>query len=450
MSVPHEPVLSPRAFGGNIAVWQGVPVSRARFREHVAWACERLPQRPEAILLCEDRYRFLVAFTACLLRQQVVLLPPNRSPGEIDSLSQRYPESYRLDDSLLDGLASAGSTDVTGDWRLPADRRVALVFTSGSTGVPRANPKTWGELVAGARRVRARLGLDKGPARQMVATVPPQHMFGLEMSILLPLQAGVTVHAGRPFFPQDILDALKELDGPRILVTTPLHLKALAEPGLAWPALEFILSATAPLSRELACQVVAASGAPVREIFGCSEAGAMATREIARETAWTLLGEHRLRAGEDGFYLYPEEGSDPIRLADRFRCLDARRFVVLGRDTDMVNIAGKRGSLGDLTGKLRAIPGVEDGVFLLPDHSPGGREPRLAALVVAPDLDTRSILKALAREIDEVFLPRPLKRVDRLPYTETGKLPRAALLAMLDAEGPSVAPASAAGGHGRA
>ena len=55
---------------------------------------------------------------------------------------------------------------------------------------------------------------------------------------------------------------------------------------------------------------------------------------------------------------------------------------------------------------------------------------RTAALVVAPGLDEAAILAALRIGIDPVFLPRPLRRVTALPRNETGKLPRAALLAL--------------------
>ncbi|HEX7731969.1 MAG TPA: AMP-ligase, partial [Rhodanobacter sp.] len=49
-----------------------------------------------------------------------------------------------------------------------------------------------------------------------------------------------------------------------------------------------------------------------------------------------------------------------------------------------------------------------------------------------PALDEAAILDALRRAVDPVFLPRPLRRVPALPRNDTGKLPRAALLTMLD------------------
>ncbi|HJR10695.1 MAG TPA: AMP-ligase, partial [Rhodanobacteraceae bacterium] len=100
-------------------------------------------------------------------------------------------------------------------------------------------------------------------------------------------------------------------------------------------------------------------------------------------------------------------------------------------NTDLLEIAGKRASLGDLTHKLLGVPGVRDGVVFQMDETDAMGVSRIAALVVAPGLDAGTILDALRREIDPVFLPRPLKLVDALPRSETGKLPRAALLATL-------------------
>ena len=96
-----------------------------------------------------------------------------------------------------------------------------------------------------------------------------------------------------------------------------------------------------------------------------------------------------------------------------------------------MEIAGKRASLGDLTRRLLAVPGVVDGVMLQLDARDGSGVARVAALAVAPTLDEAAILHALRDSIDPVFLPRPLKRVSALPRSETGKLPRAALLELL-------------------
>ncbi len=58
------------------------------------------------------------------------------------------------------------------------------MFTSGSTGLPVPHIKTWGCLVAGARAEADCLGLTGKERHYIVATVPAQHMFGLETSVM--------------------------------------------------------------------------------------------------------------------------------------------------------------------------------------------------------------------------------------------------------------------------
>src|SRR3546814_11138169 len=66
----------------------------------------------------------------------------------------------------------------------------------------------------------------------------------------------------------------------------------------------------------------------------------------------------------------------------------------------MLEFAGKRASLSDLSRRLLAIPGVRDGVvFQLTDGDALGVH-RIAALAVAPGLDEHAILDALRLAID--------------------------------------------------
>jgi len=104
---------------------------------------------------------------------------------------------------------------------------------------------------------------------------------------------------------------------------------------------------------------------------------------------------------------------------------------VRGRNADMVEVAGKRASLADLTRRLASIPGVSDAVVFQPDDADGATVRRLAALVVAEGITEAAVLEKLAQAVDPAFLPRPLVLVPRLPRNEVGKLPRAQLLAAL-------------------
>jgi len=100
-----------------------------------------------------------------------------------------------------------------------------------------------------------------------------------------------------------------------------------------------------------------------------------------------------------------------------------------GRVADLVNIAGKRSSLAYLSHQLNSIPGVVDGAFFHVDDPRAAHTgvARVAACVVAPQLDAAQVVEQLRRRIDPVFLPRPLVFVAQLPRTSTGKLPQEAL-----------------------
>jgi acyl-coenzyme A synthetase/AMP-(fatty) acid ligase len=97
---------------------------------------------------------------------------------------------------------------------IPAGRTAAIVFTSGSTGDPVPNPKPWAALVACSEAAAERFGLaEPAAAASMVGTVPPQHMYGFETTVLLPLHAAVSSYAGSTFFPRDVAEALARVPG---------------------------------------------------------------------------------------------------------------------------------------------------------------------------------------------------------------------------------------------
>lgn len=156
----------------------------------------------------------------------------------------------------------------------------------------------------------------------------------------------------------------------------------------------------------------------------------MATRRTAREAAWTMLSGMALHAEGDQVLVTGPQLPEAVVLSDLVELHSPTQFRLLGRRADQVNIAGKRASLADLNLKLLAIAGVADGVFVAPDETDGVRQ-RLAALVVAPHLSEREILEQLREFLDPAFLPRPLVKVAALPRTDTGKLPREKLLALL-------------------
>jgi acyl-coenzyme A synthetase/AMP-(fatty) acid ligase len=426
-----------------IAAWRGsTPVTMRDLLDDVARTAAALPDASHMLNLCADRYRFAVVFLAAVARGQVTLLPPTATPHVIAALRGFAPDVYYVADDAAtavdlprgDIAPREGHT-----WpsmpRIRADQLVAAVFTSGSTGEPQPHFKTWGSLVRDVRAEAARFGIGRG--HSVLGTVPPQHMYGFESTVMLPLAAGAALSDERPYYPGDIDRAIGRLPAPRVLVTTPFHLRAWL--GADDPvAVETIISATAPLSLELAREAEARTGARLLEVYGCTEAGQVATRRPTQGPEWQLYPGLKLREHEGRAVVSGGHVEQPIALQDVIEAhADGLHFTLHGRFSDMVNIAGKRNSLAHLNHQLTSIEGVVDGVFFVPDEREPDGVTRLTAFVVAPTLTATQVLAELRSRIDPAFLPRPLVKVDTLPRQITGKLPREALRALATRDEPA-------------
>jgi acyl-coenzyme A synthetase/AMP-(fatty) acid ligase len=414
---------------------EGRAVGIEEFLRDVWRLAAELPERRHVFNLCTDRYRFAVGFSAALLRRQVSLLPPNTTPDLIARLVAEYPDVYCLSDgaagpaglqtvSFVEPAGYGPATPLVPD--VPEAHMAAVGFTSGSTGEPVPYVKTWGNLVRSALGEIDRLDLRARPGMAVLGTVPPQHAYGLESTVLMVMQGGLALHARRPFYPADIRADLASLHRPRCLVTTPVHLRVmLAEPDEVPPA-DLVLCATAPLSPQLAAQAEARFGAPLYEIYGCTEAGQVATRRTVETGEWRLLPGLTLRTDGKGTWVKGGHVETELLLADVIELRGRAKFLLHGRTADLVNIAGKRTSLAHLNYHLNSIEGVLDGVFVAPEAE-GEAVERLMAFVVAPGHTSEALMEALRQRIDPAFLPRPLCLVDVLPRNATGKLPRQSL-----------------------
>lgn len=413
---------------------QGQPISRAAFAAAARRLADRLPEAGSTLNRCRTRSGFLVALVASALRQLPCRLaaPEARQPPH--GIIGRAPVCVLAEDARTADVAvppiAAESEDPTPLPLAPADGPFAIVTTSGSTGHPRAYPKSWLALSHAARQIAMRL-LPAQPAR-LVATVPMHHMYGLETAVILPLVTPHSVVEGRPAFPQDVRAALESVAAPRVLVTAPVHLRALVQARTPLPPLHAIISATAPLSPDTARLAEQRFQTQVLEIYGCTEAGSVASRRTVSSASWHPLDTMQIKTGARGCRVVAPHLAGPVALHDLLEDDGEGGFLLRGRDGDIVKVGGKRASLTTLTQCLLSIPGVDDGVVFQPQQQRAAAiAHRLAAFVVAPRLRTTEILAALGQRVDPVFLPRPLRRVERLPRNATGKLPRQLLEQML-------------------
>ena len=434
---------------------------------------QRLPAGSPVLNLCSKRHHFAVTLSAALLRGVPLLLPSTRTPEALRQLGLQYPGVHAVVDAPGD---SGGLPQIVYERgpvpapdapyevpEIPDDQVAAYIFTSGSTGTPVPHAKRWGRLVRCAQgagqRVHEMLAASGSPADSgaqspgnrpftVTGTVPAQHMFGFELTVMMPLVNQGVIDAGHPFYPADIAESLAQAPAPRVLVSTPFHLRTLVESGLAPPPAHLLFSATAPLSPHLARQAEALLHAPLLEIYGSTETGQLATRRSAHGESWQTVDQIALEALPDSEDNEPRfmargghlEGDTP--LGDVLELLGPTRFNLLGRHADLVNIAGKRTSLAHLTHQINSIPGVIDAALYWPQSAELDQQARVTrplAFVVAPTLTEARVLHALRERIDPAFMPRRAHLLDALPRNSTGKLPQqvlADLAASLRPAGP--------------
>jgi acyl-coenzyme A synthetase/AMP-(fatty) acid ligase len=408
-------------------------VSQEEFLRDVLALAARLPQTGHVFNLCKDRYWFSIALFAAISRGVVSLLQNSTAPENMAALFADFPDAICLGEQATPLLAqmpyvvvphvapaaSKASLDMP---QIPRTQQIARIFTSGSTGKPQAHTMTFWRMHKCAIAEAERMWEVVGEPCSVLGTVPPQHMFGLEATVLLPIFGGGQFSARQPFFAADVASALAELPEPRLLVSTPFHLRKLMDAQIALPRVSAVLSATAPLSLELAKEVEAQLNAPMVEIYGSTETGALATRRPTLGADWETYSGITLLQDHDQIRAFADHFETPQTLNDVVELLSPTRFRLLGRNSDMINIVGKRNSLAFLNQLLVSLPGVEDGVFCMQESGSTERAPRLVAFVVAPHLTGAGILAGLRQHIDPVFLPRPLVFLDTLARDASGKI----------------------------
>lgn len=407
-------------------------VAAKQFAEHVSNLAAQLPEGRHVVNLCGNRYLFMVSICAAIVREQINLLPPNKNQGTQLTLASRYDDVYVLHDGtdIAEGLTGFNIADLNlstensnsaFDIDIPLQQLALISFTSGSTGESKPNLKTW-ETLTVSTQINRRFMFPDEQTYYLLATVPGQHMWGLETSILMALFSPVCVADSKPLFPKDIELQLHALPEPRALVSAPVHLRAMMEEGIDYPAVAAILCATSPLTKALAETVEKRLSGTLREVYGCSEVGSMSVRKTAETDIWQCFDGINMTQNDQGDVVASANHlPETIKLQDKLEFIADNHFRLMGRESDMVDIAGKRGSLAEINRLLSGFSGITDGVVIFPKQN--RPVPRLVALVVfKPDFTVESLREYFQTHLDSAFIPRPIITVDELPREESGKL----------------------------
>ncbi len=398
------------------------------------------PDGRRVVLSCRHARSFVPGLLGAWLAGAEVELLPNVQPGTLDRVDADGGVAHVLHDVAerqarspraiyLPGVAHGGALGPAEPAAWPA---VAVsMTTSGTTEQPRRVGKSMAQLI-GEVDVLVRLVPD---ARCVLSTVPLSHFYGLLFGVLLPLRAGARIVSHDALLPAD-LAAILEREAVDLMISTPAHLRAMA--AAAMPRGLRVISSGARMPAELQLRLAAELGWQVTDVLGSTETGGIATRNHPM-APWTPFPGATVSA-PDGQLAVASAWCDggAARLDDRIERLPDGRFHFLGRNVELVKIAGKRAHAQAIEATALAVPGVTDAAVAV--HDAPGREPRVALAVCIAEPPGRdgaalaaiaAIRAAIRRDFDAVFVPRIVRLVARIPRTERGKLDGEALRALL-------------------
>ena len=434
--------------------WQADCLRTERdLRVRVQALMQVLPATPGQrwLLWCEDSYECLVGLLALWQCGHCAVLPANAQPETLKTVAAAC--DGLLSDVLTDALTTRQPPADRGDIRYPLkeDALALQLFTSGSTGVPKAVTRTLRQLQAELQALQQQFPL---PAATVLATVPHHHIYGLLFRLLWPLASARPFVATPEHYPEPLLAQIKR-HAPVLLISSPAHLERLPSAiDLTAHAADClaVFSSGAPLPRAAALQLQQALGKAPLEVLGSTETGGVAWRQrdaatLAATSAepWQLLPGVQARLNADAVLevLSPAaEKQQWCALGDRAELLADGRFVLLGRADRVVKIEAKRLSLTELEQQLESHEWVDEAAALVLEGSrsvvavvarltPAGA----AALAARGKHPVNEALRQhLANRFERVLLPKRFRYVETMPRDERGKLTQQALRALFAEE----------------
>ncbi|KFZ37702.1 aconitate hydratase [Shewanella mangrovi] len=429
-------------------------VTGTLFTNQVHQLHQQLLQSPAKrwLLACESSDLFAVGLCAALLAGKQLILPANTQPGSISQLASEF-DGVLADQPLSDSgeYLPLRKQNIAGSYAWPSlaagqDYGELLLFTSGSSGQPKAVRKTLRQLDAEVSVLEQTFAKHL-PHCSVVATVTHQHIYGLLFKILWPLAAS------RPFL-SDLVEYPETLGYymalfPNLcLISSPAQLTRLPkalnfERQHQVPSLIFSSGGPLPLEAAQGIRQVFAS-LPI-EVYGSTETGGIAyRRQHSAETAWKAFAPMQIARDEsDGALLLksPYLADDQqLRCDDSITLLGEDLFRLEGRLDRVVKIEEKRLSLVQMETLLNSHPWVAQSYLVLLE----GQRQQLGAVVELSDagkvelnsngkLSVNNALKNhLLNQFERVTLPRRWRYPAQLPQDPQGKIRLQEILQLFD------------------
>lgn len=337
------------------------------------------------------------------------------------------------------------AADATTDWAEKAP--TLLKLTSGTTAAPRAIRFGSQQLLADCNQICDSMGISDADLN--FGVIPISHSYGFS-NLLTPLIVrGVPMVVSRDRTPRAVLADLARTDAT-VFPGTPIFYQAFCDmhdvPALR--QLRLCISAGAPLSGTVAKKFFEKFKLLIHSFYGASECGGICYDRDGTAFEDGVVGEPlknvdveiidsaapssqiRVRSAGvgDGYFPEPDEQklANGIFVPDDLLARTERGFKIVGRISDVINIAGKKVNPGEVEAHIIGFPGIKQAVvFGRPAAAGALRNEEVAACVVADaDLRENNLLELCRKTLSPWQVPKRIFIVDAIPTNERGKISR--------------------------
>lgn len=400
-------------------------------------------------------------FIACL-RKQLVVLPLDQSIGQ----QQRDAAVEICNASAVVSVVPSGNSpdvirlrtaNATTDWGENAPSLLKL--TSGTTAAPRAIRFRSHQLLVDCNQICDTMGISDGDLN--FGVIPISHSYGFS-NLLTPLIArGVPMVVSRDRTPRAVLADLARTEAT-VFPGTPVFYHAFCEmddvPAL--PKLRLSICAGAPLSRAVAKRFCEKFRQPIHSFYGASECGGICYDRDGTTFEDGLVGrpmrgvevefveptasasQIRVRSGavSDSYFPEPDEQKlgNGVFVPDDLLARHNSALKIVGRVSDVINVAGKKVSPAEVEAHLLRFEGVRQAVVFGCPTDAGLRNEEVAACVLAsPQVSENDLLRFCRAGLSPWQVPKRIFILETLPANERGKISRRELARRFSERGES-------------
>lgn len=390
-------------------------------------------------IYCHDSYFFAVAFFAASYANKTLILSSNQQCEIVRHLGEIHFDGMLIDDvnlmqidsnvCLLPYVNKLAETTPPILHELDVQQIKLTIFTSGSSGEPKAVHKTLANLAYEANVLQAQWG-DLLQNAHIVSTVPPHHLYGLLFRVLWPISAGLPIQRNELLYPEQII---KNAQSNNVLISSPALLKRLIS-GRETRGYRAVFSSGASLNFDDALLNFSYIKCVPIEIYGSTETGAIGFRQQkTKNTMWQFFGELQVKLGLHECLAVKSPwipSEDFYQTSDQCELFNDGQFILKGRVDKIVKIEEKRISLSEIEKSLMLLSWINEAkviVIKAPNRDYLGAILKLTQQgenklqTIGEGQFWILLRQKLRQRVEPVAIPRQYRTVVEFPINTQGK-----------------------------